>query len=107
MDGYYIDEIEVFTDLATRNLNDADEWSSQVFPTPAHDLIHIQWDANSNLSSDTKIELISLSGKKQTIQYGLNKELLEIKTNACVPGFYYLSIEHHNKKPEIYKVLIQ
>ncbi|MBK8297973.1 MAG: immune inhibitor A [Saprospiraceae bacterium] len=107
LDGYYVDEIEVFTDLTTRNLNDASEWHSQVFPIPAHDQIHVQWNNKETLSSDAKIELVSLAGKKQVIQYVLNKDLLEIKTNACVPGLYYLSIEQQNKKPEIYKVLIQ
>lgn len=104
-DGFYFDDFEVFTDITTQVL-DQNSWNSEVFPQPAHDNVNILLNENKSIS-DLKYQLISASGKPQTFESVIEKNVLKIKTSSLIPGFYFLSLQYRDENPRLYKVVIE
>ncbi|MBK9729598.1 MAG: immune inhibitor A [Saprospiraceae bacterium] len=105
-DGYYFDDMEVFTDLTTQTFNANDFSMGELFPLPAHDKFSLKLNTSTNLA-ELNFEFISASGKEHKIESKIQKGLIEFETSALVPGLYFLSVKHKDQKPSLYKVLIQ
>lgn len=104
-DGFYIDDLEVFTDLTTQVVDPSD-WNVQIYPQPAHDHIRVYLNDQSFRESAI-VQLISPAGYTQDIKPVRENNELKFETSDLLPGFYFLSIQKKDEKPKLFKVLIQ
>ncbi len=105
-DGFYIDDLEVFTDLSTTSLDNLNDWNAAVFPQPAHDYINVLLN-NSKSISGLRYQLVSSSGVIQKLNPYIENNMMKIETSSLVPGFYFLSLQFKDQRPKLFKVVIQ
>ncbi len=105
-DGFYIDDLEVFTDLSTTAIDNFDDWNAEVFPQPAHDNINIIINKSKSIA-DVRYQLVSAAGIAQKLNTFTENNKLKIETSSLVPGFYFLSLQFKDQKPKLFKVVIQ
>ncbi len=104
-DGFYIDDLEIFTDLSTKVLDGEHDWISQVYPQPAHDYLYVPLKENT-IPLEVQIELISASGKPQAIKPLFENNQFKIETSSLLPGFYFLNLSYRNQTPKVVKLVI-
>jgi carboxypeptidase T len=104
-DGFYIDDLEIFTDLSTKVLEGEHDWISQVYPQPAHDYLYVPLKENT-IPQEVQIQLISASGKPQAIKPLFENNQFKIETSSLLPGFYFLNLSYRNQTPKVVKVVI-
>jgi Secretion system C-terminal sorting domain len=83
--------------VGTENATQADEMQIKVFPNPASNNTHIEW--NENLQSPIKIEIINSVGQAiETIKIENNTTYQDIDTKNLPNGIYYLTFYDKNNR---------
>ncbi|HEX5626253.1 MAG TPA: M14 family zinc carboxypeptidase [Saprospiraceae bacterium] len=104
-DGFYIDDIEVFTDITTTTLDAESFFAGTVFPQPAHDKFYLK-AVGKTAPDHISVRMIAASGKAEAAPFKWNNGLLEVETANCVPGLYFLSVQTNHQRPNLFKVII-
>jgi carboxypeptidase T len=105
-DGMYIDDIKVYSKFFTA-VEKNDKRDMKIFPQPVENQFILQ--ADSKIIEDIQaIELISLSGQKQKLNFEKkSNHILFHNQNQIAAGIYTLSVYSKKNKPEIHKLIFK
>ena len=105
-DGMYIDDIKVYSKFFTA-VEKNDKREMRIFPQPVENQFILQADAKI-IEDIQAIELISLSGQKQKLNFEKkSNHILFHNQNQIAAGIYTLNVYSKKNKPEIHKLIFK
>ena len=104
-DGIYIDDVEIFTNIATQNLQE-ELWNDRVYPQPCDGYFTL-YTEEANTAEQNKFILTNAAGVSHSIVPQQHDQFLKFNVSDHPTGVYYLSWISKKGSPRQIKILLR
>ncbi|MBK8954349.1 MAG: immune inhibitor A [Saprospiraceae bacterium] len=104
-DGIYLDDFEIYTDIATKGEELEGNWNSMIYPQPNRGIFTLQIDSDLDLAT-TKFIMTGNSGISTELHPTSDKAQLRFQISDFNAGIYILSVIPKKGVPRQHKIVI-